>query len=139
MLLNILYALTIIIIPYSIIVICYIKISKYLNYHQHCLSVVSRRVQTDLNRILLAQAVVPIIFVILPLGTHLLSAITDWNLTFATFISGILYCWIPVGNATSILLFITAYRAKFKQLFIPVRAPLSRVISVSATVSVGPR
>ena len=116
--LNIVYALTMIIIPYFIIVICYIKISEFLQNHKHSLSSASRRVQIDLNRILVIQAIIPIVFILIPLGIQFLGAVTDLDLTFETFISGIIYCWIPVGNAITVIFFVTSYRKKLRQLFI---------------------
>ena len=121
--------------PYVIMIMCYIKIHKYIKRHKNSLSAVSMRVQNDLNRILLVQAVVPIFSAVLPMVIHFLSAVTDLDLVLASFICGILYSWIPAGNAFSVLLFVTAYREKLKQLCLHFNRQLPRFNSISATIS----
>ena len=121
--------------PYIIMIICNIKILKYLRQHRHSLSNASRRVQADLNKIFLAQAIIPIFSAFLPMSIHVSSALYDVNFVFATFIAGGLYCWIPTGNAISVLFFVTAYRIRLKNLLLQVRPKLSRVFSVTNTVT----
>ena len=123
-------------IPYLIMIICKIKISAYLRNYQHCLSFASKRVQSDLNLMLTAQAIIPIFFAFLPVGLHIFSILIDINLVFETFIGGILYCWIPVGNAISVLAFVTPYRKKLLQLFL-CRRQIQFPPSVSATTTHG--
>ena len=105
-------------------IICDIKIINYLKRNHHCLSAASRKAQNELNKILLAQAIVPIFSAFLPMTIHLIGGVTEIDLVFASFIAGILYCWIPVGNAFSVLLFVTAYRRKVKQLIFCTKAQL---------------
>ena len=128
-------AIVITFVPYVIMIMYYIKIHKYIKRHKHSLSTVSMRIQNDLNRILLAQAIVPIFSAFLPMVIHFLGAITDLDLVLASFICGILYSWIPAGNAFSVLLFVTAYRKKLKQLFLQCNQQLPRLISISATIN----
>ena len=132
---SIVDAFVITFIPYYIMIICHFKIMKYLKYHKSCLTAASRRVQKDLNRILSAQAIIPIFFAFLPVGLHIFSVIFDFDLVFETFIGGIMYCWIPTGNAICVLLFVTAYRIRLKQLLIRTRPRLPRLFSVSATIA----
>ena len=120
-------------IPYIIIIIYYIKISKYFKDNQNSLSPASRKSQADLNRVLLAQAITPILFVVLPASVHVISGIGNFNLVFVSFVCGILYSWIPIGNALSILCFITAYRTKVKQLFFHMKSPLIHFLYTSPT------
>ena len=122
-------------VPYIIIIICNIKILNHLKRQRHSLSTASRRLQSDLNKTLLAQAIIPIFSAFLPMGIHITGAIFDIDLVFASFISGILYCWIPTGNAISVLFFVTAYRIRLKNLLLQVRPKLSRVFSVTNTVT----
>lgn len=122
-------------IPYVIMIIYYIRIAKYLKENKNSLSAASKRSQTDLNRVLLVQAIIPILFVILPASTHVISCVSTFDLTFESFICGILYSWIPIGNAIGILCFITAYRTKLKQMLIHTKPPLPRFVSVSAVVT----
>ena len=103
---------------------CNIKIVKHLKNHQHCLSFSSRIIQTDLNRVLVAQAVIPVFSAFLPMSIHLLSTLTSLNLTFVTFICGIFYSWIPIGNAITIFIFVTAYREKLMQLILRLKKQL---------------
>ena len=114
-------------------VICYVKISKYLKENEHSLSPASRRIQADLNRILLAQAIIPIFSAFLPLLIHISSGIFEADFVFANFICGILYSWIPAGNALCVLLFVTAYRAKLKQVIFRVKKSFSASSSVAPT------
>ena len=116
MALTILDAVLLTIIPYSIIIFCNYKILKYLKYYKDALSPAARRVQTDLNRVLLAQAIIPIFTAFMPMSLHILSVIVYFDTAFATFIGVIFYAWIPVGNALSVLFFVTAYRKKLTQL-----------------------
>ena len=121
--------------PYIIMIFYHIKIIKYFKRHRHTLSTVSRKVQTDLNRILMTQAIIPIFSAFLPMSIHLLSAVTDLDLVFETFIGGILYSWIPTGNAISVLFFVTAYRRKLKQIICHKDLKLPRFFSVANTVT----
>ena len=131
MLLNVGYSVTMTVIPYLIMIIYNIKISRYIEFCQHCLSPASRKVQTDLNRMLTTQAIIPVFTIFLPMGIYLLGVMTDLNLTFPSVISRILYSWIPASNAISALFFLTAYREQLKQLFIFRKSQLSHFISVS--------
>ena len=135
MLFSIVDAFVITFIPYFIMIVCHFKIMKHLRYHKSCLTAASRRVQKDLNRILLAQAIIPIFFAFLPVGLHIFSVIVDYNLVFETFIGGIMYCWIPTGNAICVLFFVTAYRRKLKNILLRVKPQLSRFISASGTMT----
>lgn len=135
MLFSIMDAFLITFVPYYIMIRNHIKIVKHLKYHQHSLSAASRRVQTDLNRILLAQAIIPIFFAFLPVGLHIFSVVFDFNLVFETFIAGIMYCWIPTSNAICVLFFVTAYRMKLKQLIFRMKPRLPRISSVSGTAT----
>ena len=117
-------------------IICYIKISRYLKENQDSLSPMSRRIQRDLNRILLAQAIIPIFPAFLPMSIHISSGFFHWEQVFPTFICGMMYSWIPIGNALCVLFFVTAYRRKLKQLFFRVKkrfssstSPISIVMS----------
>lgn len=94
----------------------YFKIIKYLKHYGHSLSIISRRVQRDLNRTLLAEAIIPIFSAFLPMAVQIISGVADGDFVFANFMCGILYSWIPTGNALCVLFFITAYREKVKQL-----------------------
>ena len=117
MFLNTTYLINLIIIPYLIMIICKVKIYNYLKQNQHCLCATFKRVQRDLTRVLLVQAIVPIFFAFLPLGVHSVGSIIDADLLLLSFICGILYSWIPTSNAILILIFVTPYRDKLKQLF----------------------
>ena len=134
MLLSIVDAFLITFVPYIIMILYHIKILRYLKHHHHSLSPASRRVQNDLNRILTAQAIIPIFFAFLPVAIHIFSVIVDVNLVFLTFIGGILYCWIPVGNAICVLFLITAYREKLKHLILRKKLQLPRIVSVTGTM-----
>ena len=134
MLLNIPYIAFLVTIPCSIIIIYYIKIIKHLRERQHNFSAASRKVQTDLNRTLVAQVLIQILVAFLPLSIHFLSAVTDLDLTLLSFVSAILYSWIPVGNALSVLIFVTAYRNKLSQILPCVQFRIPH-ISVSATTN----
>ena len=116
-------------------IFCYVKIVNHFRNYQHCLSDVSKRVQQDLNKVLLAQAFMPIFTAFLPATLQIIGALTNFDLVFATFICGILYSWIPIGNAICVLFFVTAYRTKFKQLFICLNPKLARLVSSPATVT----
>ena len=122
-------------IPYFIMIIYNIKIVNYLKHHEHSLSAISRRVQTDLNRVLTAQAIIPVFFSFFPVGLHIFSVTVDVNLVFETFIGGILYCWIPVGNAICVLFFVTAYRLRLKRLIFRVKPRIPNFLSVSGMVT----
>ena len=111
---------------------------NYFHSYQHCLSDVSKRVQQDLNKVLLAQAFMPILTAFLPLTLQIISTIADADLVFVTFICGILYSWIPIGNAICVLFFVTAYRTKLKQLFICLNPKLSRLTSRPVTATAVP-
>ena len=115
-------------------IIFYVKISKYLKYHEQSLSPVSRRIQHDLNRVLIAQAIIPIFSAFLPVIIHILSGIVDADFIFVNFICGIMYSWIPTGNAMCVLLFVTAYRRKLKQVFCCGTKAVSNNTSVVPTV-----
>lgn len=115
-------------------IFCSIKVYKYLKCHRHSLSNASRRVQSDLNKILLAQAIVPIFTAFLPMILLILGALVEWDFVFETFICGILFSWIPTGNAISVLLFVTAYRMRLKRLFLRAKSRLPRFFSISITV-----
>ena len=131
MLLSIVDAFLITFIPYIIMIFCHIKIFSYLKYHYNSLSPDLKRAQNDLNRILTAQAIIPIFFAFFPMGFHIFSVIVDIDLVFETFIGGILYCWIPMGNAVCILFFVTAYRERLKELFLCKTPRVPRVISIT--------
>ena len=122
-------------VPYTIITIYYMKISNYLKHHEHTFSAASKRGQTDLNRVLLAQAIIPVFFSGLPASIHIMCSTLDFNLTLASVLGGILYSWIPIGNAISILCFITAYRRKLKQIFTRAKPLLFRSTPISATIT----
>ena len=122
-------------VSYCIMLICNIKIMRHLKHYQHCLSSSSRRVQTDLSRVLRAQAVIPIFSAFLPMSIHLLSTLTNLNLTFATFICGIFYSWIPIGNAITIFIFVTAYRQKLIQLILRLKPQLHLFPSNLGTIT----
>ena len=116
--------------------ICNMKVLNYIKYNRHCLSTTSRRVQSELNKILTAQAIVPVLTALLPITLEISGAFTDLDLVFASFISGILYLWIPIGNAICVLFFVTAYRMKLKQLFFCIRPKLPRLFSNSGVITV---
>ena len=120
-------------IPYTIMIICNIKVLDHLRSHRYCLSRASRRVQGELNRILTAQAIIPVFTAFLPMSLHIFSAVTEFDLFFASFICGILYSWIPTSNALSIFFFISAYRRKSKKFF---RCLKSRLSSVTFTSTI---
>ena len=122
-------------VSYVIIIVCYIKIMRHFKHHQHCLSDVSKRVQKDLNKVLLAQAIIPIFTAFLPMTLQIISVLTDFNLVFVTFVCGMLYSWIPFGNALTVLIFITAYREKFKQLFFRSKKHVPRCVISPGTVT----
>ena len=90
----------------------------YLKNHQHSFSTTSKKVQMDLNRMLLIQAIIPIFSAFLPISLHIISGFTDFDLVFESFFCGMLYSWIPVGNAVSVLFFVTAYRDKLKRILL---------------------
>ena len=133
--LTVLDAASITFISYLIMIALYIKIIKHFKAKQHLFSAASRRVQMDLNRILLAEAVIPILSAFLPMTIHVLSGFTNFNFVFESFICGILYSWIPAGNAISVLCFVTAYRKKMKQLLTYARRRIPRVMAVSVTAT----
>ena len=116
-------------------VVCYVKIMQHFKENQRCLSIVSRRVQKDLNKVLLAQAIIPILTAFLPMTLQITSVLTDFDLVFVTFVCGMLYSWIPFGNAITILIFITAYREKFKQLFFRSKKRIPRCASSPGTLT----
>ena len=116
-------------------VVCYVKIMQHFKENQHCLSTVSKRVQKDLNKVLLAQATIPILTAFLPMTLQITSVLTDFDLVFVTFVCGMLYSWIPFGNAITILIFITAYREKFKQLFFCSKKRMPRCASSPGTLT----
>ena len=122
-------------ISYSIIIFCNFKIIRYLKRHEHAFSSITRRVQKDLNKVLLVQAVIPIFSAFLPMSLHIGSAIADFDFLFASFIGGLLYAWIPIGNALSVLIFVTAYREKFLQIFLCEKPKLPRFMSISMTAN----
>ena len=122
-------------IPYAIMIFCYVKIMNHFHSYQHCLSDASKRVQQDLNKVLLAEACTPVLTAFLPLTLQIIGALTNFDLVFATFICGILYSWIPIGNAICVLFFVTAYRTKLKQLFICLNPKLSRLMPSPATAT----
>ena len=126
---NLVDAFIISFIPYAIMIVCYVKISNYLKYHEQSLSPVSRRIQRDLNRILLAQAIIPIFSAFLPMSLHILSGILDVDFVFINFICGMLYSLIPIGNALCVLFFVTAYRRKLKEIIFRVKKRFSSSIS----------
>ena len=133
--LNIIFITVIPTAPYTIMIIYYIKILKYLQNHQHSLSITCKKVQRDLNRVLLAQAVIPIPFAFFPGSIHIISSVVDFDLTVESLVCGVLYSWIPVGNAVSILFFVTAYRRKLMKIIFHMKPQLFR-ISVSAQVNI---
>ena len=118
-------------------IVCNIKVLKYLKSHRHSLSTTSRRVQNELTKILTAQAIIPIFTAFLPMAFHLLSVFIDWDFVLISFICGILYSWIPTGNAICVLFFVTAYRKKVKQLLLRMKSNLPRITLVSNTVPTG--
>ena len=118
-------------------IVCNIKVLKYLKRHRHSLSTASRRVQNELTKILTAQAIIPIFTAFLPMALQIFSLCSEWDLVFVTFICGILYSWIPTGNAICVLFFITAYKMKLKQLMHRIKPNFPHVISVSGTVPIG--
>ena len=125
-------------IPYLVMLICHIKIFKYFKHHENSLSPVSKRVQTDLNRTLLAQAIIPISSAFLPMVIHSVSILSNSDFVFASFFSSMLYSWIPAGNAISILIFITAYRQMLKQLVLRSKSRLFRMLSIPSKVATTP-
>ena len=133
MLVTIVDAIIMTFISYSIIIYCNVKIIRYLKHHEHSLSATARRVQHDLNKVLWAQAIIPIFSAFLPMSLHIGSAIADFDFLFASFIGGLFYAWIPVGNALSVLIFVTAYREKLKQLILHSKPRLPSFISSSVT------
>ena len=135
MLVTIVDAIIMTFISYSIIIFCNIKVIKYLKRHQHALSPAIRRVQQDLNKVLLAQAIIPVCSAFLPMSLHIGSAIADFDFLFASFIGGLFYAWIPIGNALSVLVFVTAYREKLKQLIFRTQPKVPLFNAVSMTVS----
>ena len=130
MYLSTISAFTVTFSPYFIMIIYHIKIFKYFKYHEHSLTPACKRVQTDLNRTLLAQAIIPILSAFLPMGIHFISTISSFDLVFTSFISGMLYSWIPVGNVIRILIFITAYRQMLKQLMSHMKLRFFRALSI---------
>ena len=133
MLVTVVDAIIMTFISYSIIVFCNIRITRYLRHHAHSLSATTRRVQNDLNKVLWAQAIIPVFSAFLPMSLHIGSAIADFDFLFASFIGGLFYAWIPIGNALSVLVFVTAYREKLKQLIFRSKPSMVRCISSSAT------
>ena len=123
-------------VPYGIMIVCYIKIINHFKYNQYCLSAASRRIQKDLNKVLLAQAIIPIFSAFLPMGIHIFSGLINVDLIFLNFIAGSLFSWIPVGNAFSVLFFITAYKERLQQLFIHMKPVLPQFQSNIITVKV---
>ena len=121
-------------VPYFIIVFCNIKILKSLKCQQLYLSAASKRVQSDLNRVLLAQAVIPVFSAFLPMSLHIFSAIIDYDFAFISFICGIFYAWIPIGNAITIFIFITAYRKKLMQLIFRTKTKHPHIMPATSTV-----
>ena len=134
--LNIIFVIVLTVIPYTIMIFCKIKISRHLKLHHHCLPTASRTIQTDLNRILTAQAIISIFFVFLPETIHFLGLFINVDFVFPSFICGILYSWIPAGNAICVLFFVTAYRKRLKQLFRS-KTQFHNFVSISATVTTG--
>jgi len=122
-------------VPYFIMIICNIKIMRHLNHYQHCLSSASRKVQRDLNRVLLAHAIIPIFSAFLPMAIYIFSSITAFDFTFVTFICGIFYSWIPIGNAITIFIFVTAYREKLMQLILRLKPQLHLFTSNLGTIT----
>ena len=114
-----------------------IKVVKYLKLHRHSLSTASRRVQNELTKILTAQAIIPIFTAFLPMALQIFSLCSDWDLVLISFICGILYSWIPTGNAICVLFFVTAYKMKLQQLIHRMRPNLSRLTPISSTVPIG--
>ena len=102
-------------------IFCNIKVFSYLKRHQHSLSIVSRRIQSDLNRMMTAQAIIPVLTTYMPMSILLVSGFVDGDLVFESFICGILCCWIPTGNAISVLFFVSTYRRKLTRLFINIK------------------
>ena len=135
MFLSVAVATVITLIPYLVMLVCHIKIFKYFKHHEHSLSPASKRVQTDLNRTLLAQAIIPILSAFFPMAVHSVSIFSNFDFVFASFFSGMLYSWIPAGNAISILIFITAYRQMLKQLVLHSKSRLLRMLSISPKVA----
>ena len=124
--LTIAYIVMLAIISYSIIVFCNIEIFKYMTHHRHSLSEAAKGVQAELNRVLLAQTIIPTFTFFLPVTIHLIGMVSNLDLAFTSFLFGIFYSWIPTGNALSTLIFVTAYKRKLKQLFVCVREQLPR-------------
>lgn len=79
--------------------------SKAINNENYC------EIQAQITRILIAQSIVPIFVVILPLSLLLLSMYGPVNINpRISAIPALAYGYLPMMNAASILAFVKAYR-----------------------------
>ena len=111
-------------VPYIIIIVYSIKVRNHIKRHQSSFSADSRRIQSDLTKVMAIQAIIPMFTAFLPLTLLLISGVVNTNLALETFLSSILYSWIPTGNAISIIFFVTSYRKKLKQLIIDLKSKI---------------
>ena len=99
---------------YSVIAFCTWKIFIFMKKNCHNFSKSVQKTNKDLNRMLLVQAVCPILSYVLPMGVFGIGLFfPEFPIAIPGLISSMAFSWAPVGNAASVLCFVTAYRRKF--------------------------
>ena len=98
---------------YSIIAYCSWKIFMFMRRNGHSFSKSVQKTNRDLNKMLFVQAVCPILSYVLPIGIFAIGLLFPTApIAIPGLIGSMAFTWAPVGNAASVLCFVTAYRRK---------------------------
>ena len=106
------------IIIYTVVLWCSCKIYKFLEQHKDFITIEENfhQIQTQITKTLIAQALIPLLLVLTPYSFLLFSLFVPIH-TFSpevTSLSVLMFSYIPMANALSIILLVAPYR---KQVF----------------------
>ena len=104
----------VIIVSYMIVVWCSWKIYKFLKYQKNSIIFGNEfyEIQAQITRTLIAQALIPFFLVMIPYFFLLFNLFVPFHFFSpeVTSLSVLMFSYIPMANALSIIYFVTSYR-----------------------------
>ncbi|KAE9548175.1 hypothetical protein FO519_008615 [Halicephalobus sp. NKZ332] len=120
------------IISYAICIYCNMKVIYYLKKNNVHLCKGMQTIQSELTITLTAQAVAPLVLILLPLTFQIMCIyFPDLDMDKESVYSTMILSWIPTGNAISVLLFVGTFRRKILKFFTCGKRGIAPLISSS--------
>ncbi|CAD5218967.1 unnamed protein product [Bursaphelenchus okinawaensis] len=113
----VLSAALIIFIVYLSVFIIGRHVFKELSSKRHTMSKKTMEMQRGMNRMLIAQAIIPIFTGLLPLIVMLVSTSMRWKYQWTGFFTYFCICWLPTIGPICAIYFITSFRKRLFSIF----------------------